>query len=103
MLALICVKDAIAQAEDGPRYLDVLQEVHETVTGGIKGELRLHHIDRFEAMADQIQRRLDEAFDNPRYFEKVQWFARYWNRVVREIGIRKIIGPGVGPEPAILG
>jgi len=26
-----------------------------------------------------IELRLDEAMDNPRHFEKVLWFARYWN------------------------
>jgi hypothetical protein len=35
----------------------------------------------------QIQRRFDEATDEPQHFEKVQWFARYWNLVLEEHSI----------------
>jgi hypothetical protein len=33
-------------------------------------------------VASTIQKKFDESVDNPRHFEKVQWFARYWNESV---------------------
>jgi hypothetical protein len=49
-------------------------------------------------IADQIQRRFDEATDNPRHFTKIKWFANYWNRTIEDWnvdGLRYIIGPGL--------
>jgi hypothetical protein len=97
-------KHTVVQAEDGPRYLDVLQEIPATIGSTTIGEApRLFHLDRFEGMADQIQRRLGDSFDNPKHFEKVQWFAKYWNRVARPLGVKHIVGPGVDPTPAVWG
>ena len=97
------VMEAIAQADDGPRYLDALLELNDSIIGPAKGEIRVQNIARYEAMADRIQLRFDEAFDNPRHFEKVQWFAKYWNRTVKNIGVKKINGPGSDPRPAVSG
>jgi hypothetical protein len=30
-------------------------------------------------MRKAIQKRYDEASDNPDHFQKVDWFVRYWN------------------------
>ena len=30
-------------------------------------------------MRDKLQLRLDAFIDTPKHFEKVQWFANYWN------------------------
>jgi hypothetical protein len=30
-------------------------------------------------MRKAIQKRYDEAGDNPEYFQKVAWFVSYWN------------------------
>jgi hypothetical protein len=39
-----------------------------------------NQIRKFVKMRDQIKKCLDEAVDNPRHFEKVQWFVTYWTR-----------------------
>ncbi len=56
-----------------------------------------HSLDEFANMQKLIQKRLNEATDNPRHFEKVQWFARYWQKSV-PYGVpmsTDIIGPGM--------
>ncbi len=60
----------------------------------------------YTGIAGQIQRRFDEATDNPNHFEKVKWFANYWNENVRRwdiAGLERITGPGVDPPPAYWG
>jgi len=54
-------------------------------------------LSRFAKMAEQIQRRFDESVDNPRHFEKVQWFARYWNGSINiaHPDLVLITGPGI--------
>jgi len=45
-----------------------------------------------------------EPSDNPRHFEKVQWFARYWNKHMKSSqALPRITGPGLMPEPAVWG
>jgi len=45
---------------------------------------------------NHIQRRLDEAVDEPSHFEKVHWFAEYWNDVFHGVGdLKRIEGPGL--------
>jgi hypothetical protein len=56
-----------------------------------------HPLDEFAKLQATIQKRLNESIDNPRHFEKVQWFARYWGRCV-PYGVpmnTEIIGPGM--------
>jgi hypothetical protein len=54
-------------------------------------------LDEYQRMQDMIQKRLDEATDNPRHFEKVQWFAFYWRKFVPYgvTGFKTITGPGM--------
>src|SRR5581483_9714310 len=33
-----------------------------------------------------IQKRFRQSIDEPRHFEKVQWFAKYWNSIVPPAG-----------------
>ncbi len=80
----------IAEADDGPRYLDVLANIPHKLRDCSSGPEPAYAIDRFNAMAEQIQRRFDESRDNPKHFEKVQWFAKYWNSVAREWGVDAI-------------
>jgi hypothetical protein len=94
----------LKQSEDGPMFYHLLQAVEADV-------VRLH-IDEFRRPRDvssnpmslyvllqkQIQKRFDESIDNPRHFEKVQWFAKYWNESTYGVpNLRPIKGPGL-PE-----
>jgi hypothetical protein len=68
----------ISEADDGPRFLHVLSNLKFD----LKEKSRVERLRSYQEMAHQIQRRFDESRDNPKHFEKVQWFARYWNRFV---------------------
>ena len=73
----------IQQAEDGPFFMDVLKSVGEEVrTESAKNPdldaSESEDLNYFVNMRNTIQRRFHEAVDNPRHFEKVQWFAAYW-------------------------
>jgi hypothetical protein len=48
-------------------------------------------------MQEMIQKRLDEAAYEPRHFEKVQWFAKYWRTFVPYgvSGFETLTGPGL--------
>jgi|SRR5208282_935039 len=91
----------INQADDGPFYLHVLCHVAGLLdvlkeknydTGGNE-----HLLAWYAKMGEMIQRRFDESVDTPRHFEKVQWFANYWNRSIREerAGLKLINGPAL--------
>jgi hypothetical protein len=91
----------IKQADDGPFYqhvlwhlqmlLDVLKERNYAPEGSE------HQLTYYAKMRDTIQRRFDDSVDTPRHFEKVQWFANYWNISMREerAGLKFIKGPGL--------
>lgn len=52
----------------------------------------------FIHLREQIQKRFLEAVDNPKHFEKVQWFAAYWNRKIGlEHAMLLVKGPGTLP------
>jgi|SRR5579859_3240480 len=101
----------LKRAEDGPYFLDVLHKMVvkykiETSQGEPLGGTDLQEFEFYIGCAESIQRRYDESADNPRHFEKVLWFARYWNATIREHGIKyieKIKGPGIDPPPAVWG
>ena len=78
----------IIQGDDGPYYLHVLRDLSSLPVG---------NVDLFITIRNQIQRRFDEAVDNPRHFEKVQWFANYWNATMPDgiPGLEPIKGPGL--------
>lgn len=85
--------DSVAQSSDGPRFLNVLDGLATDLSVGTDHP---RHVRNCNKLADQIEIRLEESFDNPRYFEKVQWFVNYWNRTMMEYtGVRRITGPGV--------
>jgi hypothetical protein len=90
------------QAEDGPTYQHVLR----LLENAIYAEKKSPASDRYINIQTQIQQRLTEAVDNPKHFEKVQWFCRYWNSIVAEKshhGVRRIEGPGLDQAPALWG
>jgi hypothetical protein len=100
----------LRKSEDGPFFLHVLRGVEAAVAAEhtrnitrTPGDSEL--LAEYDKFADQIQRRFDEAADNPRHFEKVKWFAQYWNEAVPfgTKNFRSIVGPGLDPKPGIWG
>jgi len=83
------VRPYIEQAADGPHFVHVLRTISANVQGG--------QFDGYQRLQDMIQKRLDEATDHPRHFEKVQWFALYWRKFVpySVTGFKTITGPGM--------
>jgi hypothetical protein len=87
----------LEQADDGPHYVHVLRNVASEISRiqienlNLRPEKR-HSLEEYERMRDTIQKRLGESVDNPRHFEKVQWFARYWNKCSPYI---PVTGPGM--------
>jgi hypothetical protein len=79
--------DCLRQSSDGPVYLDVLQPVvsllkknehpYETLSQTEKATYR-----RYLSIRERVQERYEESMDTPRHFEKVRWFARYWNEEI---------------------
>jgi hypothetical protein len=79
--------DCLRQSSDGPVYLDVLQPVvsllkknehpYEMLSLAEKATYR-----RYLSIRERIQGRYEESMDTPRHFEKVRWFARYWNEEI---------------------
>ena len=77
----------LRQSSDGPMYLDVLQPVvllfkknenpYETLSPTEKVTYR-----RYLGIRERIQERYEESMDAPRHFEKVKWFAQYWNDAI---------------------
>jgi hypothetical protein len=83
--------DFVIKATDGPWYLDILKTMYDFLT--LEADKKKERMTFFNQIADQIQKRFDEASDNPRHFEKVEWFARYWNFYAFRTGIKGIMRP----------
>jgi hypothetical protein len=85
----------LEQADDGPHYVHVLRNVASEISRIQNLNLppeKQHSLEEYENMRDTIQKRLAESVDNPRHFEKVQWFARYWNKCSPYL---LVTGPGM--------
>jgi hypothetical protein len=77
----------LRQSSDGPMYLDVLQPVvslfkknehpYESFSPTEKITYR-----QYLSIRERIQQRYEDSMDTPRHFEKVKWFAQYWNEVI---------------------
>jgi hypothetical protein len=84
----------IRQSQDGPRYLHVLNRV-ERLRKADK-ILKTDVSDEFVRVSQQISKRFSESVDNPNHFEKVQWFAKYWNSCLpASTDPLRIHGPGL--------
>ncbi len=69
---------------DGPRFLHVLRRMRREAKSPLP----------FNIMAAHLQKRFDEAADNPSHFEKVMWFVQYWNRSRAGNAIASVNGYG---------
>jgi hypothetical protein len=78
----------IKQADDGPSYLHVLRHLQVFLDVLKRQNYAPHGVEHrlawYAKMCEMIQRRFDESVDTPRHFEKVQWFANYWNMSIDE-------------------
>ena len=79
--------EMLRQSSDGPMYLDVLEplvsllhKADSSVRLLSESEKLVHQ--RYIRIKDKIRERYEQAMDNPRHFEKVRWFARYWNEAI---------------------
>jgi hypothetical protein len=92
----------VIQADDGPWYVHVLRQMG-CIVNDTPFAPRDEHLDpaMYIAIQKWLQDRLDRTADDPRRFEKVQWFAAYWNRTHTDNpdGIKCIFGPAVGYRP----
>jgi hypothetical protein len=95
-LSEICRKQ-MHLADDGLRYLHVLDRMQkELEIPGQKINADQDDFGRYLWVRQMIINRLNQAVDNPRHFEKVQWFVRYWNRTLPATASSLLIqGPGV--------
>jgi hypothetical protein len=93
--------DQLRQSDDGPMFIDVLKPVADVgrkvrALHGRPGndEKALHA--RFQLIKDRLQARYEESMDTPRHFEKVSWFARYWNETVAaHTDYQRVLGAGL--------
>jgi hypothetical protein len=81
------LQEAVGVSEDGPHFVHALKLqdmlVRERLTENPQADFSTDPIlGPIREMRDLIQQRLEEARDNPRHFEKVRWFANYWNETV---------------------
>jgi hypothetical protein len=92
----------ILQDEDGPYYLHVLRMMEAEI--GVAARERPgidpsedEDLAYFVVAGGYLQKSLNESVDDPRIFEKVRWFANYWNKYIEPLGAQyRITGPGLG-------
>lgn len=108
------VQRMLRRADDGPMFLHILREVELNALPFVLGSAASSiddprfggRLEAFAEIAKQIQLRFDEATDNPAHFDKVKWFADYWNDTIELWGVRgfeRIRGAGVDRKPAVWG
>src|SRR5258706_12448547 len=85
------------QANDGPYSVNLLEQADNETPEG----LRAHLLPRLKVISATIATRLDEATDNPNHFEKVQWFARYWNSQIPKWASGECLISGPGLESSV--
>jgi hypothetical protein len=94
----------IGRASDGPHFLHVLRAVMALHDEDLDDKTRQTLVAGFNETADKIQTRFDESADNPSHFEKVRWFADYWNDSISTLPeLKRIFGPGLTLPPLPLG
>jgi hypothetical protein len=88
---------SVIMSNDGPLHLHALKwmmkEMNDSAVGA---DNESHKFQKYYDIRQKIERRFLDAIDTPAHFEKVQWFAGYWNRSLpgRADSFR-IKGPGL--------
>jgi len=92
----------IRQGADGPYYLHILRPLEEAIARAAipdpeTDDASYNEISSYVRMGQQLQVNFNKAVDEPRHFEKVQWFARYWNDCLpyNHECLKPITGPGL--------
>jgi hypothetical protein len=76
--------DFLRESDDGPTFLHVLRPYADAADVTWASRADVTDTVSCDAIRARIVQRFDESRDNPRHFEKVQWFVRYWNDVCSE-------------------
>ncbi|WP_421996974.1 hypothetical protein [Reyranella sp.] len=87
--------DRVRQANDGPFFLHALEFIRSSLGARETDAERAIQAEHFNAIGRRIQQRFDESVDTPKHFEKVKWFARYWNESTSDH--RQFVFPVKGP------
>jgi hypothetical protein len=78
----------LRQANDGPYYIHTLSAFQKFLehikTLDFGQDVDAESLQYWSAIQMKIIERFQEAVDEPRHFEKIQWFARYWNEIADE-------------------
>jgi hypothetical protein len=83
-------EDYVRQSGDGAFFVHTLLPM----TDPPSPDLQSSFDEYWNGMGATIQRLFDESVDNPRHFEKVQWFATYWNfAAAQTTSIELVKGP----------
>lgn len=86
-------EDYVRQSADGPFFLHTLLPMAYAHDEGDQASFDEY----WNSLAAIIQGLFDESVDNPRHFEKIQWFAIYWNFVAAQTkNILLVNGPTAG-------
>jgi hypothetical protein len=100
------IKQLLKQADDGPMYIDVLRTVRDIGAREKNPTVQLSEWERhlhtqFQTIGSRLQTKFEESMDNPRHFEKVRWFAKYWNETMisARLDYRKVLGAGLELSP----
>lgn len=92
--------DSIIQADDGPRFFNIMRTMRTVLDMTDVPTERMLQMEKANILAARIQECFEASPDNPRHFEKVQWFAKYFNRSLERhaYGIHLVYGPGLDAE-----
>jgi hypothetical protein len=98
------LQEHVRQGEDGPRFMHTLYTAERDIGKAYVDQANTTEpfggavLAKYDLFREQIQKRFDEAVDNPKHFEKVKWFANYWNDCARfgTLHQKALVGPGLG-------
>jgi hypothetical protein len=92
--------NTVGRASDGPHYFHVLRALMVLHDEHLDDDTRRTFLAGFNDMAVKIQTRFDESADTPSHFEKVRWFADYWNDSISTLPlVKRVYGPGLALPP----
>jgi hypothetical protein len=94
------LKESYVQSTDGPYHLNILRKVDELIPDEDEEypdtEFRAALLSTLNEIADMFQKRFRESTDTPSHFDKVRWFANYWNEsVAQHPALRRVFGAGL--------
>jgi hypothetical protein len=92
----------VHQSDDGPFFLNIFKSTIDYLYKNCnKSDLNKIKDDSVHrsicTIAEKLQKRFSASADDPRVFEKMQWFSDYWNRAIPTgiPGLSEISGPAI--------